>query len=276
MNKQERMLLNLCMSDQLFCTMYDGLNYMHLDYHSPSPAMVWLKSLTAFHDIYESPRPDIMVDIALEGADESVIATVFYMAMVQDMGQRQEPTELKDALCRKLASCTHWRELYERIRNSEEKEECKGRLVNSTDFSSRELPVFSDTSTKAIAVEELVDMTLSMNNVTFSRGVAYLLRRLDDSRDGAFRSEIVKLERFADSFNVKTNAQLYNPQNEMFRKIKTKRSAPQNEMFLFRVPSPHEKTPQISLGRFLYLHVFQTFKSNFTFSSPSSSWRVRS
>lgn len=208
MNKQERMLLNLCMSDQLFCTMYDGLNYMHLDYHSPSPAMVWLKSLTAFHDIYESPRPDIMVDIALEGADESVIATVFYMAMVQDMGQRQEPTELKDALCRKLASCTHWRELYERIRNSEEKEECKGRLVNSTDFSSRELPVFSDTSTKAIAVEELVDMTLSMNNVTFSRGVAYLLRRLDDSRDGAFRSEIVKLERFADSFNVKTNAQL--------------------------------------------------------------------
>jgi len=30
----------------------------------------------------------------------------------------------------------------------------------------------------------------------------------------------------------------YNPQNEMFRKNKTKRSRPQNEMFFFRVPSP--------------------------------------
>lgn len=217
MNKQERILLNLCMSDQLFCTMYDGLIYMHQNYCSPSPTMVWLKSLTAFHDIYESPRPDIMVDVALEGADESVIATVFYMAMVQDMDQKQEPTELKDALCSKLAGCTHWRELYERIRNSEKREEDKGRFVNSTDYTTRKLPVFSDTSTKAIAIEELVNMTLSMNDVSFSRGVAYLLRRLDDSHDGAFHPEIEKLERFADSFNGKTNAQL----NEIVKQQKS-------------------------------------------------------
>ena len=69
----------------------------------------------------------------------------------------------------------------------------------------------------------------------------------------------------------------YNPQNEMFRKIKTKRSALQNEMFFFRVPSPQRKTPQISLGRFCFHSLyFQTFKSNLTFSSPASSWRVRS
>ena len=43
---------------------------------------------------------------------------------------------------------------------------------------------------------------------------------------------------------------LYNPQNEMFRKNKTKRSVPQNEMFLFRVPSPQRKTPQRNLRRF--------------------------
>ena len=41
----------------------------------------------------------------------------------------------------------------------------------------------------------------------------------------------------------------------MFRENKTKRSVWQNEMFLFRVPSPQRKTPQISLGRFLFLHV---------------------
>ena len=208
MNKPEIVLQNLCMGDQLFCTMYDGLNYMYHNYGSPSPTMVWLKSLTAFHDIYESPRPDIMADVALEGADESVIATVFYMATVQEMNQKQVPTELKDVLCSKLAVCTHWRELYERIRNSEKREEDKGRFVNSTDYTTAELPVYSDTSTKAIAVEELVNMTLSMNDVPFSRGVAYLLRRLDDCRDGAFHSEIEKLECFADSFNVKTNAQL--------------------------------------------------------------------
>ena len=48
----------------------------------------------------------------------------------------------------------------------------------------------------------------------------------------------------------------YNPQNEMFRKNKTKRSAPQNEMFLFRVPSPQHKTPQISLGRFCFQTIY--------------------
>ena len=57
--------------------------------------------------------------------------------------------------------------------------------------------------------------------------------------------------------------QKYNPQNEMFRKNKTKRSAPQNEMFLFRVPSPQRKTPQISLGRFLFLHVVSNIQIKF-------------
>lgn len=208
MNKKESLLLDLCLQDQLFCTMYNALNMMHKKYNSPSPTMVWLKSLTAFHDIYESPRPDMKVDVALEGADESVIATVFYMVTVQEMDQKQVPTELKDALCSKLSTCTHWRELYERIRDSEKREEDKGRFVNSTDYTTAEMPVFNDTSTKAIAIEELVNMTLSINDYSFCRAVAYLLRRLDDSRDGAFHSEIEKLERFADSFNVKTNAQL--------------------------------------------------------------------
>lgn len=208
MNKQERILLNLCMSDQLFCTMYDGLNYMHRTYRSPSPTEVWLKSLTAFHDICESPRPDIMADVALDGADESVIATVFYMATVQDLDQKQEPSGLKDALCSKLAACTHWGELYERIRYSEEKEECNGRFVNSTDFSSRELPVFNDTPKNSVSVVEIVNTTLTFNDVSLCRGVAYLLRRLDDNNDGAFHPEIERLECFADSFSSRTNAQL--------------------------------------------------------------------
>lgn len=58
--------------------------------------------------------------------------------------------------------------------------------------------------------------------------------------------------------------QIYNPQNEMFRKNKTKRSAPQNEMFLFRVPSPQHKTPQISLGRFCFQTIYIFRRSNQT------------
>ncbi len=202
------MLLNLCMSDQLFCTMYDGLNYMHQNYRSPSPTMVWLKSLTAFHDIYESPRPDIMVDVALEGADESVIATVFYMATVQDMDKKQEPTELKDALCSKPATCPYWNELYEIIRKSEEREERKGRFVNATDFTSKEMPAFEESPISGISVEELVNMTITFNDVTLCRGVAYLLRRIDDKHDSVFQKEIDRLEQFADVFNIKTNKQL--------------------------------------------------------------------
>ena len=49
---------------------------------------------------------------------------------------------------------------------------------------------------------------------------------------------------------VSTEDYNYNPQNEMFRKNKTKRSAPQNEMFLFRVPSPLRKNASDFSGAF--------------------------
>ena len=43
---------------------------------------------------------------------------------------------------------------------------------------------------------------------------------------------------------------LYNPQNEMFRKSKTTRSAMQNEMFLFRIPSQQRKNASDFSGAF--------------------------
>ena len=44
----------------------------------------------------------------------------------------------------------------------------------------------------------------------------------------------------------------YNPQNEMFRKNKTTRSALQNEMFLFGVPSQQRKNASDFSGAFLF------------------------
>ena len=61
---------------------------------------------------------------------------------------------------------------------------------------------------------------------------------------------------YIESVTAWENPGVYNPQNEMFRKNKMKRSAPQNEMFLFRVPSPQRKTPQISLGRFCFQTIY--------------------
>ena len=41
----------------------------------------------------------------------------------------------------------------------------------------------------------------------------------------------------------------------MFRKNKTKRSASQNEMFFFRVPSPQQKNASDFSGAFPFLHI---------------------
>ena len=59
---------------------------------------------------------------------------------------------------------------------------------------------------------------------------------------------------------------------------KIKRSVPprKTKCSFFVFPPHNKKTPQTSLGRFLFSILFQTFRSNLTFSSPSSSWRVRS
>ena len=45
---------------------------------------------------------------------------------------------------------------------------------------------------------------------------------------------------------------MYNPQNEMFEKIKRSVSFRKTKCFFFGFPPYNEKTPQISLGRFCF------------------------
>ncbi len=208
MSKEERMLMNLCLQDQLFCSMYGGLEYMHEKYALPSPYEIWLQSMFLTQEIHASPRPDLAAEQILREANVCVLASLLYIEMTQDMEHALAATELKDTLCRKLEKCKHWPELYREIEKSEEKEENCGRYVTETDYLQKELPPYGMSNDGSIRVEEIVETAIKMGDPQFEHGVAYLLRRIGDQHGGSFREHILRLERHADESFGKTAEQL--------------------------------------------------------------------
>lgn len=198
MNNKETLLFDLCIQDQLFCTMYKPLNMMHKKYNSPSPINVWMSSLIIIHEILESPRPDMKANMLLENADMSIIGVVLYILFVENMDNPQEYSEVKDILCGMLNQCEHWQEFYEQVRLSEDQEEQNGRYVRTTDYKSKIIPKVEENFSGIDVVKELVNMTVATNDYIFGRSLAHLLRRIDDQHNGVYHSEILSLESFVD------------------------------------------------------------------------------
>ena len=205
MSKQESELLNLCMQDQLFCSMYGALCYMHQHHGLPVPTTVWVESLAAMHEICSAVRPDMMADIRLADADTCMLGTILFMLTTQDMKHSAEQSDLKDVVCEKLNGCELWPVFYEQMRLSEDKEERRGRYVGETDFSARMVPGIDASQTDAVLVTEFVNTTLAMNDGDYSRKMAYVLRRIDDQHGGIYHNEIMRLEGKADDSGGKTN-----------------------------------------------------------------------
>ncbi len=208
MNSQEHLLLQVCMQDQLFCTMYGPLTHMHRKYQSPSPVAVWMESLSALHEICESPRPDLMAEEILDGADMCIVATLFYMLVTQEMSSGKDDAELKDELCSLLARSEHWKEFYDMVRSSEAREEAHGRFVAETDYSSKVISSYNNYDADTGVVADLVSAVLEVNNANFSYAVAYLLRRINEQHDGAFSGEIRRLEQAIREENSKSYSML--------------------------------------------------------------------
>ena len=198
MNNKDSLLFDLCLQDQLFCTMYNALNMMHNKYNSPSPTTVWMESLMTVHDILESPRPDMKAKMLLENADMTVVAVVLYILFVDNMDNAYVHKEVKDIICSKLSQCEHWKEFYEEVRCSEEKEEQNGRYVTTTDYESRIIPKEEENQSGIDVVKEVVAKAIATNDYRFSRSLAHLLRRIDDQHSSAYHKEILRLELFVD------------------------------------------------------------------------------
>ena len=198
MNKQDTFLFDLCLQDQLFCTMYNALNMMHKKYNSPSPTTVWMESSITVRAILESPRPDMKAMMLLEDADMSVVAVVLYMLFVDNMDNAHVHKDVKDIICSKLNQSEHWKELYEQVRCSEEQEEQNGRYVTTTDFESRMIPREDEILSGIDVVKEVVAKAIATNDYRFGRSLAHLLRRIDDQHNGVYHNEILRLELFVD------------------------------------------------------------------------------
>lgn len=198
MNNNESELFDLCLRDQLFCTMYNALDVMHKKYNSPSPTTVWMESLMTVHGILESPRPDMKAKMLLENADMTVIAVVLYMLFVDNMDKAYVHKDVKDVICSKLNRCKHWKEFYEEVRYSEEQEEQNGRYVTTTDCESRMIPKEEESQPGIDVVKEIVAKAIVTNDYRLGRSLAHLLRRIDDQHNGAYHKEVLRLERFVD------------------------------------------------------------------------------
>ena len=148
MNKKERTLMNLCLKDQLFCSMLGGLEYMHEKYALPSPYETWLHAMGLTQEIHTSPRPDLAAEQILREENVCVLASLLYIEMTQDLEHAQTPTELKDVICRKLEKCELWPELFREIGKSEQREELQGHHITETDYTQKELPTYGTTASR--------------------------------------------------------------------------------------------------------------------------------
>lgn len=208
MNKKERTLMNLCLKDQLFCSMLGGLEYMHEKYALPSPYETWLHAMGLTQEIHTSPRPDLAAEQILREENVCVLASLLYIEMTQDLEHAQTPTELKDVICRKLEKCELWPELFREIGKSEQREELQGHHITETDYTQKELPTYGTSCDDSIPAEKIVEITIEMGDPQLEHEVAYLMRRIDDQHEGALQEHILRLERHASEFRGKTVKQL--------------------------------------------------------------------
>ena len=70
MTKIRKRLLNLCLKDQVFCSIYGGLYYMQSHHSTSEPLDVWIKTLQIRNDLAESPRPDMTLEKMINIDDE--------------------------------------------------------------------------------------------------------------------------------------------------------------------------------------------------------------
>ena len=197
MTKIRKRLLYLCLKDQVFCSIYGGLYYMQSHHSTSEPLDVWIKTLQIRHDLAESPRPDMILDMIINNDVEEkdrlcVLFTLLFILTAEDMNDT--PTELKTAIVKMINHYENWEELYKEIRWSEESEELKGRFINGWNFPDSDFPIITGEAAETSDVNiihQLVDEVLKSKSEQLCQALELIIRRMDNM--GKYREETERL-----------------------------------------------------------------------------------
>ena len=85
MSNLESRMLEIFLSDQLFCSLYPALCFMEKQYHAPSPINIWMESLEIMQTIAKFTRADLIIGRMFADKSEAEAlceeAVIFYMFM---------------------------------------------------------------------------------------------------------------------------------------------------------------------------------------------------
>lgn len=142
MSNLESKMLEIFLSDQLFCSLYPALCFMEDQHQAPSPIKIWMEALQIKQKAEHFCRADLIIGRMF--ADKSEVealceeAVLFYMFITTGREDAKKPTALKDALAQLLLKHgEQWQTLYNEIRKSEQEEELKGYYIDSCDYSKK-------------------------------------------------------------------------------------------------------------------------------------------
>ena len=222
MSNLESKMLEIFVSDQLFCSFYPALCLMEEQHQAPSPIKVWMEALQIKQKAEHFCRADLIIGRMF--ADKSEVealceeAVLFYMFITTDREDAKKTTALKDALAQLLLKHGElWQTLYNEIRKSEQEEELKGYYIDSCDYSKKLNQLVSlmqkeldslkennlDLKQAKEVIKNLVDNCMGLTSDTIER-VLVPLMSTNEHYNCAFSEDVNRLKEKLES-KTKTN-----------------------------------------------------------------------
>lgn len=223
MSNLESRMLDIFLSDQLFCSLYPALCIMEEQHQAPPPIKVWMEALQIKQKAEHFCRADLIIGRMF--ADKSEIealceeAVLFYMIITAGREDAQKPTALKDALAQLLLKHGElWQTLYNEIRKSEEEEELKGYNIDSCDYSKKlnqlvslmqkELDSLKENNPDLKQAKEvvriIVDNCMGLTSNTIE-GILVPLMSTNEQYNCAFNEEVNRLK---EKLGIKTETKI--------------------------------------------------------------------
>lgn len=223
MSNLESRMLDIFLSDQLFCSLYPALCFMEDQHQAPSPIKIWMEALQILQKTEKICRADIIIGRMFAGKPQIEAlceeAVLFYIFMIADREEAKRPTALKDALARLLLKHGElWQTLYNEIRKSEQEEELKGYYIDSCDYSKKlnqlvslmqkELDSLKENNPDLKQAKEvvriIVDNCMGLTSDTIE-GILVPLMSTNEQYNCAFNEEVNRLK---EKLGIKTETKI--------------------------------------------------------------------
>lgn len=210
MNNKNIDILNLCLEDSLFAALYEALRNLESKWQTSSPEDMWVKALSARHDLSKSNRPDLLLRQLFVNMEqhEAIIVKAILMWMLFNEDRCMEESPLKDALAKMLAAHDEdWITVYAEFRESESRNEQMGFNVCQTDYSnnavSSEMHNLELSQDSSLA-HEMVSRALETNNPQLCRALYYILSHIDYQKGHIYEDEVRRLAAKTDEMEKHT------------------------------------------------------------------------